>query len=136
MLAERIPPKMGQKTIIAGLLAGAIMVLGNTQQEARAEDPQNNTDRIIERLIECESGGNPEAIGDGGKAYGILQFHLGTFMHFGVKYRAELFPNAEPLEVENFYADEWAQVEIARKMLKEPGGVEHWYNCALKIGLL
>jgi len=44
---------------------------------------ENNTE-LIDCLIECESGGNTEAVGDNGRANGILQFHLPTFKLFCV----------------------------------------------------
>ena len=34
------------------------------------------------KVIECESGYNPDAIGDGGYAVGILQFHKSTFKQY------------------------------------------------------
>lgn len=39
---------------------------------ALAEKP---LDRLIDALIQVESNGNPDAVGDNGKAYGILQIH-------------------------------------------------------------
>ena len=37
-----------------------------------------SVDRLIERLVRVESNGNAAAIGDGGKAFGILQIHAIT----------------------------------------------------------
>lgn len=37
-----------------------------------------NVDQLIERLVQVESRGNPAAIGDNGKAFGILQIHAIT----------------------------------------------------------
>ena len=39
---------------------------------------------LIEELVECESGGNPEALGDDGRAHGVLQFHRPTFERYCV----------------------------------------------------
>ncbi len=35
--------------------------------------------RFVEALAHVESGGNPEAIGDGGRAIGLYQLHRGTW---------------------------------------------------------
>jgi len=37
---------------------------------------------LIEDLVECESGGNPDALGDNGRAHGVLQFHRPTFEQY------------------------------------------------------
>lgn len=39
----------------------------------------------LKKVIKCESGYNSYAIGDGGKAYGLLQFHEPTFNSFKKK---------------------------------------------------
>lgn len=31
--------------------------------------------RVVARVIECESGGNPNAVGDNGTSFGIVQIH-------------------------------------------------------------
>lgn len=87
---------------------------------AVAED--NKLNDLIERLILCESRGNEKAIGDNGKAFGILQFHQGTFDKFGSLYN---------LCHDNIWNPN-QQREIAKKML-ENGGWKHWTNCYLKI---
>ena len=48
-------------------------------------------EELIDCLIKYESGGNPDAVGDSGKANGILQFHKPTFQHHCVdKHRYEI----------------------------------------------
>ena len=37
---------------------------------------------LIDKLVECESGGNAEALGDQGRAKSILQFHEPTFKRY------------------------------------------------------
>ena len=37
--------------------------------------PTINPGRLYEALVEQESGGNPHAVGDGGRAIGVLQIH-------------------------------------------------------------
>ncbi len=50
----------------------------------------NIPDRYIQALIKVESGGNSKAIGDRGRAYGILQIHRGVILDvnrwYGLKY--------------------------------------------------
>lgn len=72
---------------------------------------------LIEELIECESGGNPNALGDEGKAKGVLQFHEPTFQRFCVdryKYRDDIW-------------DEEIQRECCAEMIEENfDNVYHW----------
>ena len=71
-------------------------------------------------LIEClsfyESTHNPEAVGDNGKAYGILQFHLPTFDFFCEKYELVLdYTNPEDQKI------------LAEYMLQDNiNNVVHW----------
>lgn len=51
------------------LLLGATLAVGSF---ARAQD----TDKLIAALTKVESNGNAAAVGDNGKAFGILQIHL------------------------------------------------------------
>lgn len=82
----------------------------------------------IQRLIKCESGGNPRALNadDGGsRSVGILQFKDKTFMHFSKVY-----------ELSNIPQDIWRaenQIELVRKMLND-GLENHWANCTRKLG--
>ena len=48
-----------------------------------------NNDALIARLIECESSGNPEAIGSQGEK-GLLQFKSRTFYYYAEMYGLEL----------------------------------------------
>ena len=74
-------------------------------------------DPIMAKLIECESGWNEEAIGDHGKAYGLLQFWESTF---------ELYKNKYGLpELE--YKDSDDQITLAGIMIND--GEEHNWTC-------
>ena len=89
------------------------------------------TAEMIELLVKCESGGNPGAIGDNGKARGVLQFHRGTLKSFAVKYglRTEL--------TEADYSNTSLQREVARKMIEEnKNNLRHWLVCSRKQNLL
>ena len=66
-------------------------------------------DDIISCLIEHESGGNPEAVGDNGLAKGILQFHRSTFDLFKNKYGLDYLE----------YDDAESQIILTKIMLKE-----------------
>lgn len=69
----------------------------------------------IDCLIKFESSGNPEAIGDSGRAIGILQFHRPTFERYCVKkygYRNNIW-------------DSEIQVNCASEMINE-GLIYHW----------
>jgi hypothetical protein len=54
-------------------------ILYDEKEKWMKENKGKNTDiffeEIINALIEVESGGNPKAVGDNGKAIGILQIH-------------------------------------------------------------
>ena len=92
-------------------------------------------DSVIDGLIKCESGGNPLAVGDSGKARGILQFWPGTFLTQMKKYK--LLPDAEDKEIMNFYTDSDMQRRLARKMLEDDmNNLRHWTNCGKRLGLL
>lgn len=69
----------------------------------------------IDCLIKFESSGNPEAIGDSGKAIGILQFHYPTFKRYCVdkyNYRDDIF-------------DPEIQINCASEMINERL-IYHW----------
>ena len=89
-------------------------------------------DYWLSLLIWCESRGNPQAIGDSGKARGLFQYHLPTFQMYILKYN--LLPNAEKEEIANFILDEEIQTELTKLILLE-GGWENWTKCGKMIGL-
>jgi hypothetical protein len=65
-----------------GMIVGKDMVKDEINQQEQNLEPKTpiiedivNYNSIIEKLSILESGNNPDAIGDHGKAFGILQFH-------------------------------------------------------------
>ena len=72
---------------------------------------------LIECLIRYESGGNPNAVGDSGRAYGILQFWQSTFNLYAEEYGLEGL----------VYEDPESQIILAYEMLKRnPANVGNW----------
>jgi len=76
---------------------------------------------IIDLLIQCESGGNPNAIGKAGER-GILQFMPQTFKHFCV----------EKYGLENDIWNPDIQIECCKKMLEQ--GLEQHWTCFNMVG--
>ena len=92
-------------------------------------------DDWIERLIWCESRGNPDAVNwyDGGTpSFGILQFKTDTFWRYNLKY--QLLPNLEKNEVPNIIMDSDVQIRLAKRIISN-GGYKNWFNCVKSIGL-
>lgn len=61
-----------------GMIVGKDMVIDEIKHHTPNLEPKTDTldyNAIIEKLSILESGNNPNAIGDNGKAYGVLQFH-------------------------------------------------------------
>lgn len=44
------------------------------------------SEKMFTAVIRCESSFNPTVYGDGGRAYGLLQFHEPTFLSFAKQY--------------------------------------------------
>ena len=78
---------------------------------------------VVEDLIDCESGGNPEALGDNGRAKSILQFHEPTFRRYCVEKYGY---------TDNIW-DTDVQINCAAEMLNNGLGY-HWtcYNKVMK----
>jgi len=55
-----------------GIITACLLLVSSCTPTAKASEPLN-LDRLIPALEKVESNGNPDAIGDGGKALGILQ---------------------------------------------------------------
>lgn len=89
-------------------------------------------DRLIPALIEVESNGVVEAVGDGGKAYGILQIHkayLADGNRFaGTTYtHAEMFDPDKSIEIVRAYLLHYARdkdIEAAARI--HNGGPNGW----------
>lgn len=73
-------------------------------------------DTTLADLIECESGGDEQAIGDEGRAYGILQFHEPTFTEFAQKYN-----------IKRDWKDPTSQIILAREMIAD--GYGYLWTC-------
>lgn len=69
-------------------------------------------EKWLERLVQCESTGNPAAINpkdrDGTPSYGLLQFKPSTFVYFAERYR-----------IKGTLMDANAQRAIVRKMMND-----------------
>jgi len=79
----------------------------------------------LELLAKCESSNNPLAVNNNephGKSYGLLQFRIDTFNHFGERYG---------LPHDDIFNEE-QQKAIALEMFKE-GRLEHWETCITKM---
>ena len=74
-------------------------------------------------LIQCESAWNPQAEGDEGKAFGLLQFHKPTFEFYCDKYKHSDYSYYNP---EN-------QITLAVEMISNGLGKEHWKNCSQQL---
>lgn len=81
--------------------------------------------RTLLKLKFCESGiHGMKARGDGGRAYGIFQYHLPTWERFSKEYGEKLDINSE-----------WDQVKLTAWALSK-GYANHWYTCSKKIGII
>lgn len=77
---------------------------------------------LLNELADCESGSNPDIINwddMGSPSFSILQFKEKTW---------QIFCEGEIMNKDD-------QFLCADKMLQEPDGWKHWYNCAIEIGL-
>ena len=77
---------------------------------------------MIDQIVDCESGGNHSAVGDGGKARGITQYHKATFY-----YHAKLsgFSNADWMNEEH-------QLKLLRWCLEKGNCGKEW-TCYRKL---
>jgi hypothetical protein len=71
--------------------------------------------RILVRIAECESGGNPTALSPSGRYRGKFQFSMGTWRDLGGE--------GDPAE-----APEWLQDRMALKLYRR-AGTSPWPNC-------
>lgn len=85
-------------------------------QEKTIQQAILSENNLIRCLIKYESGGDPNAVGDNGKARNVLQFWESTFDLYCEKYGANLDYNS---------AED--QIYLAYLMLKNnPQNVYHW----------
>ena len=71
--------------------------------------------RILRRIAECESGGNPRAVSPGGQYRGKYQFSRETWRALG--------GTGDPAD-----APEWKQDRLALKLYRQ-SGTAPWPNC-------
>lgn len=81
----------------------------------------NATDDVWMALARCESGGNPRAVGGGGRYFGAFQFSLSTWHSLGYSGN----PVDYPFEV---------QLEAAKR-LQARSGWGQWPACSRELGL-
>ena len=74
------------------------------------------------KLIQQESSWNPQAKGDKGKAFGLLQFHKNTFQFYSNKYGHNDY----------LYYNPEHQIALAVEMISN-GLIKHWKNSWQKI---
>jgi hypothetical protein len=72
--------------------------------------------RVLHRIAECESGGDPRAVSAGGHYRGKYQFSVDTWRNLGGR--------GDPAA-----APEWRQDRIALKLYRR-AGTSPWPNCA------
>ena len=103
-----------------------IVISQNSYKSNNPEIPIKHKE-LIDCLAFYESGNNPEAVGDSGKAYGVLQFWQSTFDFYSAKYNMQWLDYKNPND----------QHILADKMLKEDiENTRHWsvrYNCQKEI---
>ena len=70
-------------------------------------------------IISCESGWNPDAVGDKGKSIGILQWQKRSFKHYADKYK---------------FDGEWLspfdQMKLGAMVMGDIGSETDWTNCS------
>lgn len=77
----------------------------------------------VKKIAFCESSYRYNAVGDGGHAYGVMQFHKPTFDGFSKKYGKEYD-----------YKSTLDQVELASEMISK-GNAKHW-TCSKITGVI
>lgn len=100
------------------------MVVDNVVENITIQDIDIVEESIINNdyiscLAKCESNFNPDAIGDNGKANGILQFWQSTYNHFCVNEYGFL---------ESDYKNPEVQIQCCDKMLS--AGLKNHWTCS------
>lgn len=83
-------------------------------------DEYNIDPVLITKVMQCESSGRENAIGDGGKARNVMQFHEPTFNHFEKQLGEDLT-----------YDSMHDQIKLASYMFSK-GKQSHW-TCFYKV---
>ena len=67
----------------AGAVHAAPVDASRTQAQRASRSGRRSAGGTFDALAQCESGGNPQAVGGGGKDYGAFQFSLATWRSLG-----------------------------------------------------
>jgi peptidoglycan hydrolase-like protein with peptidoglycan-binding domain len=103
--------------IVGPLTRGALGLEPFSARSVRRSSRRNvRVPRILRRIAECESGGNPRAVSPGGRYRGKYQFSRSTWRGLGGK--------GDPAD-----APEWLQDRMALKLYRQ-SGTAPWPNCA------
>ena len=70
------------------------------------------------RLAQCESGYDPEILGDKGKSLGLYQWQVRSWAHYNNIFKT------------NLERESWMdQTKMTANVIKMENGWENWYNC-------
>jgi hypothetical protein len=89
-------------------------ILTPTQYADKYAEQYGINASVFKKVMFCESGNNPKAVGDGGRAVSVMQFHRPTFDSFSKRYGKEL----------DYYSYK-DQIELAAWMFSK-GHQGHW----------
>lgn len=104
---------------VSGLLTSRELELYDALKSKDVNEVLNGSVKygeVLKCLITYESQYNPNATGDSGLAFGILQFHKRTFEHYALEYKLELD-----------YKNPIHQIILADLMLQDDwDNIVHW----------
>ena len=116
MLAAAASAQAGSGGVGSG--GGGGTTVGTGSRYAKAWDGfSTNQKRWAHKTSECESGGDPRAIGGGGRYRGAFQFTIPTWKN------APKSPGADPIR----YA--WKTQAVVAVLLKHAAGTSPWPVC-------
>ena len=102
--------------IVGPLTRGALGLRPFSSRSLRRTSERSvSVPRILRRIAECESGGNPRAVSPGGQYRGKYQFSRATWRGLGGR--------GDPAD-----APEWLQDRLALKLYRQ-SGTAPWPNC-------
>ncbi len=106
---------------LAAARAEAARASRNARRTASAARPAAVGGDVWGALARCESGGNPRAVGGGGRYFGAFQFSLGSWRAAGM--------SGNPTDY-----DYGTQLAAAQR-LQARSGWGQWPHCARRLGL-